>query len=57
MENFKTWGQEDDELWERFYKGGYYIIRSREKGLLHHWHPSLNVKYQKLEQLADQGLL
>lgn len=45
-EKFTTWGYEDEELWERFHKKGYVVIRNRCKGLLHHWHPSLNPKYK-----------
>jgi glycosyltransferase involved in cell wall biosynthesis len=56
-ESFKTWGKEDDDLWMKFYKARNYVIRSREKGLLHHWHPSLNPKYQVLADKADKGLL
>ncbi len=56
-ESFKKWGQEDDDLWMKFYKAGNYVIRTRESGLLHHWHPSLNPKYQLLADKADKGLL
>lgn len=56
-ETFKKWGQEDDNLWMRFYKAGNYIIRFRDKGLLHHYHPSFNPKYQILADKADKGLL
>lgn len=45
-ESFTEWGREDDELWERFVKAGYRIIRNRQRGLLHHWHPSFNPKYK-----------
>lgn len=38
-EQFTEWGREDDELWERFVKAGYCILRNRQKGLIHHWHP------------------
>ncbi len=48
-EKFTKWGQEDDDLWERFYKNKYYIIRSYQPQLMHHWHPSLNKKYQDME--------
>ena len=56
-ESFKKWGQEDDDLWMKFYKAGHYVIRYRDIGLLHHWHPSLNPKYQVLADKADKGLL
>ena len=56
-ESFKKWGQEDDDFWMKFYKAGNYMIRYRERGLLHHWHPSLNPKYQVLADKADKGLL
>ncbi len=45
-EEFTTWGYEDEELWQRFHKQGYIVFRNRCKGLIHHWHPSLNPKYQ-----------
>ena len=44
-ENFVEWGREDDELWERFMKNGYRIIRNRQNGLIHNWHKSFNPKY------------
>ncbi|MBC7382468.1 MAG: hypothetical protein H7296_05655 [Bacteroidia bacterium] len=56
-EKFTKWGFEDEELWLRFYQHRFFIIRNRCKGLLHHWHPSLNPKYKRLEELADRGLL
>lgn len=56
-ERFNTWGSEDEEFWMRLHKTGHVIVRTREKGLLHHWHPSLNPKYKKLEELSDMGLL
>lgn len=56
-ESFVTWGQEDDEFWERCYKNGNWIVRNRERGLLHHWHPSFNPKYQELEKWADETFL
>ena len=45
-ETFTEWGREDDELWERFMKKGYHIIRNRQKGLIHNWHESFNPKYR-----------
>lgn len=56
-ESFTSWGQEDDDLWKKFYKARCCVIRYRERGLLHHWHPSLNPKYQALADKADKGLL
>jgi hypothetical protein len=56
-ETFIQWGGEDEELWLRFHKNHYTIIRSKNKKLLHHWHPSENPKYKKLENLVDSGLL
>jgi hypothetical protein len=47
-ETFTEWGREDDELWERFMKSKYQIIRNRQHGLIHNWHESFNPKYQKL---------
>ena len=45
-ESFTEWGREDDDLWERFMKNGYKIIRNRQAGLIHNWHESFNPKYQ-----------
>ncbi|MFI5222257.1 MAG: galactosyltransferase-related protein [Bacteroidia bacterium] len=45
-EKFTEWGREDDELWERFMKAGYRIIRNRQSGLIHNWHESFNPKYK-----------
>ncbi len=38
-EKYKTWGLEDWDLWLKFYQKGIYPIRTRSKGLFHHWHP------------------
>ena len=56
-ETFIGWGGEDEELWQRFHKNRYVVIRNRCKELLHHWHPSENPKYKQLADLADSGLL
>ncbi len=53
--DFTEWGREDDELWQRFYQHKYLVFRSRCKGFLHHWHPSLNPKYQELATMVDEG--
>lgn len=47
-ETFKEWGAEDNELWERFYKNGFTVITNRQRGLMHHWHTTLNKKYAHL---------
>jgi len=44
-ETYTTWGNEDTELWERFHKNGFTIVRNRAK-ILHHWHSSHNPKYK-----------
>jgi len=56
-EAFTEWGREDEEFWLRCHQHKKIVIRNKCKGLLHHWHPSLNPKYKKLEELADLGLL
>jgi glycosyltransferase involved in cell wall biosynthesis len=56
-ETYKTWGGEDEEFWLRCHSKQYCILRSREPQLLHHWHPSLNPKYKKIEELTDLGIL
>lgn len=56
-ESYTTWGSEDEAFWLNCHKAGKSIIRTKEPDLLHHWHPSLNPKYKKLEDLADLGLL
>ncbi|MFN4083859.1 MAG: glycosyltransferase family 2 protein [Bacteroidia bacterium] len=48
-EKYKQWGFEDEDLWLRFHKQKFVVIRTRCKKLLHHWHKSLNPKYQALE--------
>ena len=40
-ENFVSWGGEDWDIWLRFWKAGFYPVRTRCKGLFHRWHPSL----------------
>lgn len=47
-EQYTTWGAEDNELWERFYQNGFVVISNKQKGLLHHWHTTLNKKYAHL---------
>lgn len=44
-ETYTTWGNEDTELWERFHKNEYTIVRNRAK-IMHHWHSSYNPKYE-----------
>lgn len=39
-ENYKEWGKEDWDLYFEMYEKNYAAIRTREKGLLHHWHAS-----------------
>ncbi|RYD75905.1 MAG: hypothetical protein EOP53_15705 [Sphingobacteriales bacterium] len=39
-EIFVRWGGEDDDLWMRFFKYGFLPIRTRCKGLFHHYHPT-----------------
>lgn len=56
-QNFTHWGGEDEAFWLQCHQHRKVVIRSRCKGLLHHWHPSFNPKYKKLEELADKGLL
>ncbi len=56
-EAFTQWGGEDEEFWLRCYQHQEIVLRTKCKGLLHHWHPSLNPKYKKLEELSDMGLL
>lgn len=41
-ERFTKWGAEDDDLWERMVRAGFVVIRNKQKGLIHHWHPSFN---------------
>jgi glycosyltransferase involved in cell wall biosynthesis len=38
---YKSWGSEDVDLWLRFFKAGILPLRTRCKGLFHHYHPSL----------------
>ena len=48
-ETYTTWGNEDTELWERFHKNGFTIVRNRAK-ILHHWHSSHNPKYEFMNE-------
>ncbi len=41
---YTEWGIEDNELWINYFKAGILPIRSRCRGLIHHWHPSLQIK-------------
>ncbi|MCX6353087.1 MAG: glycosyltransferase family 2 protein [Bacteroidetes bacterium] len=43
-ESYKTWGGEDWEIWEAFYKSGYLPLRNKCKGLFHQYHPTLKPK-------------
>lgn len=52
-ETFVSWGGEDEEFYLRCYANKMMVIRSRESELLHHWHPSFNPKYKKLEKDTD----
>ncbi len=56
-EEFKTWGGEDEDFWLNCHASKKVIIRTKEKELLHHWHASHNLKYKKLEELSDLGIL
>jgi len=47
-ETFTTWGKEDTELWTRFHKQKFVIIRNKQKGLIHHWHKTHNPKYKHM---------
>ena len=38
---FTSWGGEDWDIWFRFYKNGFLPIRTRCRGMFHHYHPSL----------------
>ena len=40
-EKYKQWGDEDWDLWFRFFKAKTLPIRTRCRGLFHHYHPSL----------------
>ena len=41
-ETFRDWGEEDWDLWLRFYKNGIYPARTKCQGLFHHYHPSVS---------------
>ncbi|MCO6495450.1 MAG: glycosyltransferase [Bacteroidetes bacterium] len=38
-EQFVSWGGEDIDLWERFHKNNFVVIRQKLRGLIHHYHP------------------
>jgi hypothetical protein len=48
-EQFTSWGGEDEAFYLNCYASKMNIIRTRENQLLHHWHPSFNPKFKKLE--------
>lgn len=48
-ESFNTWGGEDWDLWLRFFKKGILPLRTRCRGLFHHWHISLKPILNKSE--------
>lgn len=45
-ESYTEWGGEDTELWERFHKSKFIVIRNKQKNLIHNWHESHNPKYK-----------
>lgn len=47
-ESYQVWGGEDIDLWTRFHRMGYTVIRSRKKGLFHRWHTTFNPKYMHM---------
>lgn len=47
-EQYTTWGHEDTELWERFHRAGYIIIRNQQPHFIHHWHTTFNPKYKHM---------
>ena len=36
-EKFTDWGLEDTDLWMRFYRAGFFPLRSKER-MIHKWH-------------------
>ena len=38
---YYTWGREDPDFYDYFVKNEYNIIREREIGLIHMWHPPM----------------
>lgn len=44
-ETYVNWGNEDTELWERFHKSQFTIVRNKTK-IFHHWHQTHNPKYE-----------
>lgn len=49
-EIYTEWGNEDTELWERFHKKGFTIVRNRTN-IIHHWHHTYNPKYERMNNL------
>jgi glycosyltransferase involved in cell wall biosynthesis len=52
---YKTWGLEDIDLWISFFKAEIVPIRTKCKGLIHHWHPSLETETEMPEHLKKLG--
>lgn len=44
-EKYTVWGGEDTDLWARFHGLKYIVIRSRVRGMFHHWHQTFNKKF------------
>lgn len=47
-EKFVEWGYEDTDLWERFHRDDFVVIRNRQRNFFHHWHNTFNPKYKHL---------
>jgi glycosyltransferase involved in cell wall biosynthesis len=53
---YTQWGWEDIDLWISYFKAGIVPLRTKCKGLMHHWHPSLEVKIEVPEHLKEFNL-
>ena len=47
-EKYQVWGGEDTDLWERFHRAGFIVIRNREHSFFHHWHQTHNKKFMHM---------
>jgi glycosyltransferase involved in cell wall biosynthesis len=46
-ESITNWGGEDNDFWIRCWENKLFPVRSKEKDLIHHWHPSVEGALKK----------
>jgi len=53
---YKTWGWEDIDIWISYFNAGIMPLRKRCNGLIHNWHPSLEVETEIPQHLEKFGI-